>query len=120
MGSWATGPFVIRPSEDPVSLASHGFGTKDDRNLPPSSVGARARRLLLARALGGLGMASYRGEYKGERRAADRTPFLPHSFFTFHSTRHTIIGRKDVLAEQLLERAIANGYRQGAHQAKTA
>ena len=75
---------------------------------------------------GGLGHG-YRGGHEGERLAANSAlfhhvrsncPLLPHSSFTFPSTRYTIMGRKDVSAEQLLERAIANGYEQEAHQAE--
>ena len=66
--------------DDEVRLA-----VSDNRNLPPSSVGARTSRLLLAKALGihalssspsssGLGHG-YRNGHKGEQLAANSTLF---------------------------------------------
>ena len=81
---------------------------------------------LLQPSLGGLGHGCY-GRYKRERRAAKSGSFcscsedcnytLPYILPPFFpSTPHTIMGPKGVPAEQLLKKAIANGYKQGAHR----
>ncbi len=67
-------------------------------------------------------------EHKGKRGAAhcrspilalmtrrSRPPNLHYSRSRLFPLLHAIMGRKDVPAEELLERATANGYKQGAH-----